>query len=154
MNYYSRELYHHGIKGMKWGVRRYQNPDGTLTAEGRARYLNPDGSLTREGKREEEKLAKAIRKNWYKVHNAAAARSNQNIARINEKYKNVDTGYDPKTGRYTTKAGQQYVKEISDGWKQLYLEELQKEYPASIQSGYDYVKSLPLYYQFDSYLED
>ncbi len=26
------ELYHHGIKGQKWGVRRFQNPDGTLTA--------------------------------------------------------------------------------------------------------------------------
>lgn len=32
------ELFHHGIKGMKWGVRRYQNPDGTLTSEGRKRY--------------------------------------------------------------------------------------------------------------------
>lgn len=29
---------HHGIKGMKWGVRRYQNPDGSLTAEGKKRY--------------------------------------------------------------------------------------------------------------------
>lgn len=28
-------LKHHGIKGMHWGVRRYQNPDGTLTAEGK-----------------------------------------------------------------------------------------------------------------------
>lgn len=32
------ELKHHGIKGMKWGVRRFQNPDGTLTSSGKARY--------------------------------------------------------------------------------------------------------------------
>lgn len=31
-------LVHHGIKGMKWGVRRYQNEDGSLTSEGRNRY--------------------------------------------------------------------------------------------------------------------
>ena len=32
------ELRHHGIKGQRWGVRRYQNADGSLTAAGQRRY--------------------------------------------------------------------------------------------------------------------
>ena len=49
MNYvYKSELYHHGIKGQKWGVRRFQNKDGSLTAEGYQHWgLNPDGSKFR-----------------------------------------------------------------------------------------------------------
>jgi len=35
---YSDELYHHGIKGQRWGVRRYQNEDGSLTTLGKMRY--------------------------------------------------------------------------------------------------------------------
>ena len=31
------ELYHHGVKGQRWGIRRYQNKDGSLTALGRKR---------------------------------------------------------------------------------------------------------------------
>lgn len=38
MGAYEHHLAHHGVKGQKWGIRRYQNEDGTLTAEGRAKY--------------------------------------------------------------------------------------------------------------------
>ena len=38
MLYEDNYLMHHGVKGQKWGVRRYQNLDGTLTSEGKAKY--------------------------------------------------------------------------------------------------------------------
>lgn len=40
------ELYHHGVKGMRWGVRRWQNKDGSLTSAGKARRKNWTGGET------------------------------------------------------------------------------------------------------------
>lgn len=48
-------LCHHGIKGQKWGIRRFQNEDGTLTEEGRRRYgkyYDENNKLTEEGRRQ------------------------------------------------------------------------------------------------------
>lgn len=38
MEVWKTELYHHGIKGQRWGVRRYQNEDGSVTSAGAKRY--------------------------------------------------------------------------------------------------------------------
>lgn len=45
----NNELMHHGVRGMKWGVRRYQNKDGSLTPEGKRRqvkYVSKSGAVT------------------------------------------------------------------------------------------------------------
>lgn len=57
--YYSEsELYHHGIIGQKWGIRRYQNEDGSLTDEGRLRYNGTKG---------QERLAKDIKRELNRI---------------------------------------------------------------------------------------
>ena len=66
------ELYHHGIKGMHWGIRRFQNPDGTLTAAGKRR----ERSAIRAEERAFRKEAKQQR-----IHNAqnSAALSDEEL---------------------------------------------------------------------------
>jgi len=85
MNYYGysfaceSDLQHHGIKGQKWGVRRYQNADGTWTAAGRERYGN------------EHSLSGTVHKALAKVYDINerfyAKRGNTAMAEANKKVK-------------------------------------------------------------------
>lgn len=64
----SDELYHYGILGQKWGVRRYQNSDGTLTAEGKKHYSISDTLVsiknTSKKRAEEKRQKEMLKKPW------------------------------------------------------------------------------------------
>lgn len=87
-------LMHYGVKGQKWGIRRFQNPDGTLTAEGRKRYIT-EGYYS----------SKKDKLNSFKTH--------QSLTRIRKATKNMakDIKKDFKSNKISAK---QYEEDIQD----------------------------------------
>lgn len=80
-------LAHYGIKGMKWGIRRFQNPDGTLTAAGKERYSN----------------TKTIRKLGMDPKGLSSSISNNGTVRIADKaYDLADATYFDKRSQILT----------------------------------------------------
>lgn len=59
---YDQELYHYGVKGMKWGIRRYQNKDGTLTSKGKKRYEKSNDNSNDEDEIKNNKSRKILTK--------------------------------------------------------------------------------------------
>lgn len=88
---YCDEIYHHGVKGQSWGKRRYQNPDGSLTEEGRRHYgymeaRDGDSSVTKRVKEDWAKLDDNQFKNKYRVDKKTYAKR---VEKYGDPYKHV-----------------------------------------------------------------
>lgn len=126
------EIWHHGILGMKWGVRRFQNKDGSLTAAGRKRYLNDDGSFTKKGEKE---LSDDQRKK---------------ITDRNEAIKNLGKRTDEALAHiHSLKPGS---KEKAEAEKK-FLEEANDDSPDSVQE-YDGSPAMKIYHEIDKKFGD
>lgn len=68
--YYNDQIWHWGVKGMKWGVRRYQNADGSLTGAGKKRY---DRDVAANKKKKDNKLPADVLKDRERAKSVADA---------------------------------------------------------------------------------
>lgn len=95
-------LMHHGVKGMHWGIRRYQNEDGSLTALGREHYGIKSLSIVNRDVHSDDanRLAVEERKKMYKRINRVKEQDYREIRRIaNELY---GKGKSPEKEKYLT----------------------------------------------------
>ena len=112
------ELYHHGILGMKWGIRRYQNKDGSLTPAGKKRYYNDDGSPTSAG-------LSAI--NRYKINIRTQREMQKKLHDSKNKKENEFTNRQYLLTSEKATKGEEYIKqlkkEILEGYVTSFVED-------------------------------
>lgn len=126
------ELMHWGIKGMKWGVRRYQNKDGSLTPAGKKRYDKEMAKL-----KEEEKIAKNKLKTQAKLN------------KLDEKRKEVEALKRGKPiAKKTKQPSKPSVKDMSDEElrqtvnRLLMEQQYAKLNPQQVSAGQKFVKKV------------
>lgn len=137
------ELYHHGTKGMKWGIRRYQNKDGSLTPAGRKRYASESAKL-----KDREKVIKTKERT-----NAKIAKLESKKAELDAREKaltssKVSAKTDSKSKAAESAPTQKSVKDMSDDELRTVVNRMQLEQqyrnlnPQKVSAGRKFAEGL------------
>lgn len=86
------DICHRGIKGQKWGLRRYQNLDGTLTPAGKKRYAKGKAKEEKKELRRNEKTLKRLAREESKLHKKELKDQKEKKSLIDKKQKIFDSG--------------------------------------------------------------
>lgn len=141
----STQLQHHGVKGMKWGVRRYQNKDGSLTDAGKKRYGDsPEGKARAEKAAKNAKTAKRVAAALVMTATAAAAvayyrKNPEGVKSVLSKVGN----YAVDRGGKAYKAGKNYVNDAikaAPGKAKQYAKEAFNSAKSGVKEG---IKNAP-----------
>jgi hypothetical protein len=138
---HNNELYHWGVKGMKWGVRRYQNPDGSLTNAGKKRQARIERKDQKKLQKKQTAWERKVKNNWVDAYNSAADKINKRMDAFNDKW-----------GDKANVNNKAYTKAYCDMWNDIYVKELETSFGKSpIDTGRKWCETVPMFMNPEDY---
>ena len=134
----NNQLVHWGVKGMKWGVRRYQNTDGSLTDAGKKRYERDQRENA--GKKKGEKVGQADPSRWVKEDLDRTKKLTDASSRMTDDLKRINDSKTKSRSKSRMDLSSKTDKELRDEINRAFLEKQYNDMfaPQKINKGRAY----------------